>query len=817
MSDAAPLPYADVAPALLEAIYDSLEVIYRSQFERASQDSICSQLREIAGRLMIEPWAKTSSAKVKNNPHILEGINVSAASRSFESLPRISRLCVEAYSRARECGASESAEDARRVIFVPSPLAILVDALTVPARPESAAYGFALARAFLFTRFETYPPSRHLPPDWHELTISDIQDIIESFRTYFSHRDNVHYTTAKPSRAVIAHFLAMTGVFTLRFGTAGKAPMKKEDAQQACLNFCAAKDFLQRKSTGTERYEFRLSAGFSDIPDAQEIINMLMGVPLPISGASTVFFGGLQKSHHDSLVISISGSAGTGKTSFVLALAASLAPYGTQCLYCTFEEDPETLKRRVWGLTPEYFRRSTLANTGTTNWFAPFSLDAAHIGSVELFADRYLQVLRKRLRPRVTSPVGTGQQLPAIAPLVVVVDSLTTLYGAEQKRDIEGFCKLVQHLRDLDCIVVLLSAEDIPKGSRLEYLVDTVIALRYEGTDSADKKPTRLFQLLKTRLQLSRPGSHVLHLSGERGVRISPQLPSQLDARKIHKVPLPDRDCIIDTLHVDTVPAINISRERLVDVYRRSRILIHGHGSSGKAPFALKLLMAPPVPRLGNSDTGNMPAHNPRILTISFLYPEAYYDETVARVGKVLRRNSKNYIQPEVKPMVLTPGFIRPEDFIARVLTEMDRGRFEGRPYTGVLLDGLHNVFLQFPALQASDMVWPTLYNLLARYDLTVVTTFTTFSALDRPTSLDFADSDILLKGQFPFLHALVQATDFYLQVEPRGQPAHDRRFQVRVKSAIGQPIPDRALIWNADDFSFEASEMIGSAQQSLF
>lgn len=808
MPQVAPLPYADVAPDVLNVIYDSLRVIYVSRFKNSSQAILFSRLRKIAGKLSHRPWAKTSSAKVRNNPHILENINVSASVGAFEELPRISRLCLQAYTHAHERGGSDNTERAPRVIFVPSPLKILVDVLTVPSRPESAAYGFAIARAFLFSRFKIHTPARHIPPEWNILSISDIQDTVESFRTYFGHRDNIHYSSGSPARAVVAHFLALTGIFTLRFGTAGKAPLLKEDARKSCLDFCSAKDFLQQSSSEGEKYEFRLSAGFQDIPDAQEIINTLMGVPLPISGAATVFFGGLQKSHHDSHVMSISGSAGTGKTSLVLALAASLAPYGTQCLYCTFEEDAETLQRRVLGLTPQYFRRSTLANATTTQWFSPYNLDPMKIDSVESFAELYLDTLRRHLKPRPDALIETDHRLPAIAPLLVVVDSLTTLYG-EGKKNIEGFCKLVKYLRALDCLVVLLSAEDIPEGSRLEYLVDTVIVLKYEGTDSADKKPTRLFQLLKTRLQLSRPGAHVLHLTGERGVRISPQLPSQLDARKIHKSPLPDRDCIIDTLHVDAASSSRSDSPRLIDLYRRSRILIHGHGSSGKAPLGLKLLMAPPIGREVRVNHYRPPAHKPRILVISFLYPDAYYQENVAKVGKVLRRAASNYIPPEVSPMVLTPGFLGAEDFIASVLAEMDRGKLEGKPFTGVLLDGLHNVFLQFPSLQRSDMVWPTLYNLLIRYDLTVVTTFTTFSNTNKPSSLDFSDSDIVLRGQLPFLHALVQATDFYLQVEQRQANKHDRLFHLTVKSALNQRIPDQALLWNADSFIFEDTESV--------
>ncbi len=48
-------------------------------------------------------------------------------------------------------------------------------------------------------------------------------------------------------------------------------------------------------------------------------------------------------------------------------------------------------------------------------------------------------------------------------------------------------------------------------------------------------------------------------------------------------------------------------------------------------------------------------------------------------------------------------------------------------PYTGVLIDGMHNVFVQFPVLENEVNFWPQLYNMLRRRPLTVVTTHTEF------------------------------------------------------------------------------------------
>ena len=606
----------------------------------------------------------------------------------------------------------------------------------------------------------------------------------------------------------------------LRFGTAGKEVQGKK-AETDCLDYLRQKEFLKTRPHVPSNYEFRISPGLIDIPDTQEILNSLMGIPVQIAGGSTVFFGGLQRSHHDSLVMSVSGSPGSGKTSLALALAASLAPFGTRCLYCTFEEDAQTLERRAVGIVPHYFPRTSLPNSTGTEWLCPINLDPRLVKDVKGFSSRYISHLKEEINKVFASNSKIESKLPGIAPVLVVIDSLTTILGRNGGDTLNDFCTLVGYLRSLNCIVLLLSAEGIPHDSRLEYLVDTVVNLRHEGTRAEDRKPCRLFQLIKSRLQMSRPGSHILHLSGERGVRVSPQLPSQLDSHKIHRTPLADTLCIIDTLRIDCPVSKNNLRkseahrrihcsDRLIDLYPRSRILIHGRGSAGKAPFALKLLMSQEI----NAENGKKkllaPHRRNRILVVSFLYPKEYYEGTLRKLAKIALKNGNSGETPDMRVIALTPGYIGPEDFVGRILLEMDRGYLEGNPYTSVLLDGLHNIFLQFPTLQKNHMVWAALYSLLSRHDLTIVTTFTTF-VTTHPThpGQNKEDEEILLQGQLPFLHLLVQGADFILRVEAHDVVHHDRKFPVTVEGAIKQRIPVRALTWNADEFTFDGFEVV--------
>lgn len=809
-----PLPYADVAESVLNLIYDSLHIIYRSRFISEDEDRMLDRLAKRADRITNETWAKPTITRC--NPHLLDGINKNT--RVPGEIPRISRLCLEAVNGLHNPN-RQNEEELRGGIFVPSPLAILVDSLTIPLRPESSVYGFALARALLFSHYQVHTPAMGVDPTWEILSISDIQEGIENFRTYIKKRDNIHHSWSKKTNGFLAQFLGMQGVFVLRFGTSGKKHLARTaEAQNACLNYLKAKQFLSKGNTEKPKYEFRLAPNLTDIPDTQETLNSLLGVPLQIAGASTVFLGGLQRSHRESLVLSVSGPPGSGKTSFALALSASLAPFGTRTLYCSFEEDIETLTRRALGLVPQYFRRTTLPYLDEAKWLSAVPLDPTIVSGVENFATNYMIHLKERLDELEGTRQGSTDSLPAVAPLLVVIDSLTALLGETGTHRLDEFCTFIRYLRDLKCIVVLLSAEDIPKDSRLEYLVDSVINFRHEGTDSAEKMPFRLFQLVKTRLQMSRPGSHLLHLSGQAGLRLSPQLPSLLDSHEIHKRPLPDRSLVIDVLREEQNGSKVITGEqssRLIDLYPGSRILIHGHGSSGKSSLALRILTAP-VQHTGTDSGVRHAGHKkPKILVISFLYPADYYSTSLKRFSRVRKNTKSDNGAPFLQVMALTPGYLGPDEFVSMVLLEINKARLEGSPFTGVLLDGLHNTFLQFPALQESKLVWPALYSLLTPHNLTIVTTFTSFTHSQSPRAgRQQDDEDLILKGQLPFLHVIVQATDFYLEVEPRDIRCHDQNFTIEVKSAIYQRMPGRTLIWNAEQLNFTRFEALSQNHQ---
>jgi hypothetical protein len=142
----------------------------------------------------------------------------------------------------------------------------------------------------------------------------------------------------------------------------------------------------------------------------------------------------------------------------------------------------------------------------------------------------------------------------------------------------------------------------------------------------------------------------------------------------------------------------------------------------------------------------------------------------------------------------------------------LDEAVLEGEPFTGIMLDGLHNVFLQFKNLQGAHMIWPLLYSILSRYNLTVVTTFTNFSVSERILNThqnqNFQrndDSILFQEGQRPFLHGLVKAADYYLVLEEivDESDSFKKKYLLTVKSSPENP-PQDALQWDRQKLIFE-------------
>ena len=304
------------------------------------------------------------------------------------------------------------------------------------------------------------------------------------------------------------------------------------------------------------------------------------------------------------------------------------------------------------------------------------------------------------------------------------------------------------------------------------------------------------------------------------------------------------------------------------------QILVIGKGSSGKAGFGLYLLHRRWFDRALFSRQDNLsqlklleedyvetnvefggnarelaiskskmpvwyvpPYLETRVLVISFLYQSSYYDVLSSRLGRKKKGKVKRPIDDKRPPVMgpienltgfdycplpdkmrtdtieLYPGMLGPEDFIAKIEKKLSEAEAVGMPYTGVLVDGLHNVFVQFPKLEESSSFWGTFYNLLRRRKVTVVTTHTEFSvktnedpnqATPQPRHLTYNFEQAQRKVA-PLLSALISGADYLFDLSPH-RDGKSIKYLAIPRTSIGQEVSNYAFQWNRKDLRLEGT-----------
>jgi hypothetical protein len=380
-----------------------------------------------------------------------------------------------------------------------------------------------------------------------------------------------------------------------------------------------------------------------------------------------------------------------------------------------------------------------------------------------------------------------GPRLPTCARPLIIIDGLHQLFDDDPLSwDVERSLQdLVEVCRSSGAVVLFTIADHSHLLRRLDFLCDLVIELDREGFERRGDEPTRVFRLLKARHQPARCGAHVFNIHGPKGFRLKPNLGSRTDASKRRSwQPLDDRRTIYLT---DQPPAgfrghkpASKKHDGQATIISGSQILVVGKGSSGKAGFALyllhrrpfdleamswrftkpnqlELIRSEPIPYATKLDAyraSGLPIRvdsghfESRVLVLSFLYPPEYYSRLSSRLalGSSTRRPGRTYLGDDMPPIQefsaqpdrsrtetisLYPGKLGVENLLAKIEERLTSAEYRGLPFTGVLLDGLHNVFVQYPMLERDSGFWPELYSLLRRRHLTVVTTHTKFDLRD--------------------------------------------------------------------------------------
>ncbi len=743
---------------------------------------------------------------------------------SFVGRTRLSAIVQHALSRSR--GASGNSDRTRAPLRThtaatasmacPSPFHLAQRILSDPAASASEAYARAAIRTVLLQGLAVEGKPLKLDYD----TVSRALDGIAA-RT----------AVGQPSRRIglfresmfLCHYLAAQGILVLDIAWTEQTPADRIDRVLAAPNALFDRALQGR---GDTRTTFRLHPDYARLPDPGSLLNELHGLPLPVEGLSAVFQGGLRFASGGDVVAAISGPFGAGKTSACLALAASLAPLGCRTLFLSCEEDPADIATRLHEAAPASLGRTTslfrcvqpqhTRSVAGPSWFTAHKISiAAEDGQVDAPAaltDFIATALREAsLFVPFRSQDSGPPTLPPFARPVIIVDGLHQLFleaaTSDQMLD-RSLRQLIDVCRQMRAVFLFTIAENEPALKRLDYLCDLVLQLDRRGFDVPEARAERIFRILKSRRQPASVGAHVLHLSGSRSFRIKPNIASYTQGGKLRRWIEPDPEWVL----------------RMSDHWNHvtlqcgSQTLVYGFGSSGKAGLALYLLHHRPVPASSLGDTepdlfsefpppkparGEPCAYESRILVVSFLYHTSYYRRLAGRIRKTherpVDRSSTIGDAMILDVIALYPGNLTPEDFLAKVENKLWAAETRGLPYTGILIDGIHNVYVQFPALQADATFWPQLYGTLRRRGLNVITTHTDFELRSNTyPGQPVIDFEHARRRSTPLLSVIVSAADYVFELSA-ALPTTRGRWEYRLfaRTTLGTDPPSGSVPWD--------------------
>jgi KaiC/GvpD/RAD55 family RecA-like ATPase len=733
----------------------------------------------------------------------------------------------------------------RRKHLLPSPLHFLRSYLTDPNFPASDAYAHVIIRSIIFAgaiqhyqqlkasgKRNNLERTTGLPPGETPIEIirhfTSYDLVVDALRKIGLHRTirDVAYPT-NPSDFIVAHFLASRGYMLLSFPLTPSSGKEGRDRRES------REDFIKRGSLIGDAglYEFRLAERVQSLPPASELINEIDGLPIAIPNADIIFARGLRFTGSEGTVLRLTGPSGGGKTSFALGLATALAPLGINTLYLSCEENEDDLERRIQTLVPYFIRRTETyrAQKSLRTWFEPRHLREGpdvDLASINRLIDDFINA------HGASRSVDVTHRPPGLTPLMIVLDGihelmLTDRQDSHRKGESRRLRNLVENLRRTGALIVFMSANlPDPAVADLDYVADLVADIALEKTDEVSEPLVRKFVLRKTRRQFARMGAHLLNLSPRVGVALTPQLAAQRDVHRDFRWVTRSTTSWFDIFRQSSA-ARGAENTHSPLLYEFSQILVTGRGSSGKAAFALRLI-AGQVIRNFNLKTGKggdlfdrktqpnqeqqegarellaelgSQKKSRRILVISFLYQQVHYDDIYQRLRR-LPRSRFLEVPPELKIDVQTfyPGHLNPEDFLRKLVRSLEVGALEGQPYEAVIIDGLHNVFMQFPRLQENKVLWPITYEILRKYRLTIVTTHTHMELPGSGANLAL-DLNMARERAAPILQALINAADFFFDVS--AEVDNRNRFVIHTVNASDQPFPSD-LIWDRNTLFIE-------------
>jgi len=665
--------------------------------------------------------------------------------------------------KARRKGAPEGSV----ILTAKSPLSVVVEILSDPEAAETTEIALFFSKLRLMELHNiNLDVVENGSSEETRVQFSDLDKFYSSLEKFVRGRDQK--APSSPEQKFLSELVAVHGFIDMR----SELPPRLFETEAKTLDGCFD-EFANYIDANTE---YRKADDLVSLPSIAEIANLVFGIPIALNGFNKLLNGGLRQGAGEGTVTLLRGGAGSGKTSLAISIQRCIEALGIPTIFLSSEERFEALDARrdsVLNLAqknhPCFASQSAPSEIVTTE-----ARSKAQGGENEGIYD-LVHALATSLRKKERSDKKVAQ----FARLFLVIGGIHN-YLDDDKDEIR---KLIDECRKTNTHVLITSSDDWAHSEGIEYFVDNYFSLSRKEVLEPMPHTLRGISILKTRHQSSLVGNHEMRFQDEGDLSFTPNFSELLKLHSRTVANTPNRGSFSYPFMLD-FPDKDLSdqarRMANLEHYENSVTLLYGRGSASKTSLCMRFLATP-----NENGKNNMK----RILVVSFLHPHKYYSQKresfVARLRTSLttRMSQKKSIEASsisesdieedypgwkeihIETISFTPGMISAEEVYTAVSDKL-RGQGESK-YSGVLFDGLHNVFVQFPLIEKHPELWSALINLVRRVDVKTVLTFTDFEVWGARTlsTVDYENTRAK-----PLLVALTQSIDFGFGLVPLNQ-----------------------------------------------